>query len=201
MKFILLICLGISLFGMNNDVNVSMHHPMSVKEKKKRFITLLLPAVQKVHAELMQKYKEVAKVKTDEELLARLKPHPVSITLAQAAIESAWGTSRFFKEANNVFGMWSTNKDQTRIAASEKRGGKRTIWLRKFKTIEDSIRAYYKMIAQAKAYERFRQLRLKYDDPYKITPGLNKYSELGDAYVKLVNQVIKHNNFTQYDKK
>jgi len=37
------------------------------------------------------------KFKTDNnrELLIRMKGHPVSIVLAQAAIESAWGESRF----------------------------------------------------------------------------------------------------------
>ncbi len=219
--------MSLSLFGLNENNNIvtvkreavkAPMHQISVKEKKKRFIKLLLPTVRKVHDELMQRYERIAKdihnktntqeiellkqkykAKSDEDLLARLKPHPVSITLAQAAMESSWATSRFFKEANNVFGMWSTNAKESRIAASEKRGGKRTIWLKKFDTIEDSIRAYYEMIAKAKAYNKFRQQRLHYDDPYKITSGLDKYSEMGPDYIKVLNQMIKYNNFTKYD--
>ncbi len=207
----------------NATVTDSMKNPtlqhMSVKEKKKRFLKLLLPAVQKVHDGLMQRYKRVKKnlenntniqeieflkkiyrATSDEDLLARLKPHPISITLAQAAMESSWATSRFFKEANNVFGMWSSHLYEKRIAADGKRGSK-TVWLKKFDTIEDAIRAYYEMIATGKAYNKFRQLRLQYDDPYKITEGLDKYSEMGSDYVKVINQVIKYNNFTKFDKK
>jgi Bax protein len=192
---------------------------MSAKQKKKRFKYLLVPAVKHVHHELMQRYKRIARdiregknreeieklkqeyhATSDEDLLARLKPHPVSITLAQAAMESSWATSRFFKEANNVFGMWSVNSNEPRIAAGEQRGGKHTIWLRKFNTIEDSIRAYYELMAKGKAYDKFRKLRLETDDPYKITAGLDKYSEIGQEYINVLNQVIKHNTFTKYDK-
>jgi len=187
--------------------------------KKRRFIRLVLPSIIKVHEEWQKRYERIAadikngtnkseidtlkaqyKATSDEDLLAKLKPHPVSIVLAQAALESSWATSRFFKEANNVFGMWSTNPNQKRIAAGEKRGGTQTIWLRKFDTIEDSVRAYYEMIATGGAYDDFRQLRLQYDDPYKITQGLDKYSEIGSDYADLLNQVIKHNHFTQYDR-
>ncbi|UCN00285.1 glucosaminidase domain-containing protein [Sulfurimonas sp. SWIR-19] len=194
-------------------------HQLSVKEKKKRFLMLMAPVVRKVHNELMQRYKRIAKdiahkenreeieflkkkykATSDEDLLARLKPHPVSITLAQAAMESSWATSRFFKEANNVFGMWSSHANEKRIAAGKKRGGTQTIWLRKFDTLEDAIRAYFEMIATGKAYNKFRQLRLEYDDPYKITQGLDKYSEMGEDYTKVLNQVIKFNHLTKYDR-
>ena len=41
-----------------------------------------------------------------DELLLRVDLIPVSMALAQAANESAWGTSRFTIEGNNVFGQW-----------------------------------------------------------------------------------------------
>jgi len=223
-NLVLFLCISLSLFGFNEgnttkqEVKKSPPHHISVQEKKKRFIQLLLPTITEVHGELMQRYERIAKdiknktnldevrllkkkykATSDADLLARLKPHPISITLAQAAMESAWGRSRFFKEANNVFGMWSSNAKQKRIAAGEKRGGTRTIWLRKFDTVQDAIRAYYEMMATGKAYSEFRKLRLLYDDPYKITVGLDKYSEMGPQYIKVLNQVIKYNHFTKYD--
>lgn len=113
--------------------------PMSVKEKKERFRTLIAPAVDRVYKELDAQYIDISKnltnpkynkkikslkttykVKTDEELLMALKPHPRSIAVAQAAMESAWATSRFFNEATNIFGIWSFNKNAPRIAAGEK---------------------------------------------------------------------------------
>jgi len=187
-------------------------------KKKKKFINLVLPSVLKIHEELQQRYEKIAKnikngtnkaeidalkarykAKSDKDLLAKLKPHPVSIALAQAAMESSWGKSRFAKEANNYFGMWSSNKNGPRIAAAEQRDNNRTIWLKKFNSLDDAVRGYYDTIARVKAYKKLRRLRIHYNDPYKITPGLDKYSEMGKSYVDKINQVIRYNDFTRYD--
>ena len=225
MRYLIILFMSLTLYCSEEDTNIStvnassgLNH-MSVKEKKKRFIKLLLPSVRHVHDRLMQRYETVSneiqnktntqaiqklkqeyKAQSDEDLLSRLKPHPISITLAQAAMESSWATSRIFLQAKNIFGMWSSHPKQQRIAAKEKRAGKYTVWLRKFDTIDDSVGAYYEMIAKGKVYNKFRQLRLQYSDPYKITPGLDKYSEMGSAYVTAINNVIKYNKFTKYDK-
>jgi Bax protein len=108
---------------------------------------LILPPTQKVYAELMAQYEAVKKsiedddtkdlddlkaeykTASNEELLMALKPHPISIALAQAAMESAWATSRFFREGYNIFGVWSFDENEPRIAAGEKRGDK-TIWVK-----------------------------------------------------------------------
>ncbi len=217
MRFVVLsICLCISIFALE----AKNTHPkqMSVSEKKKRFYTLMIPAVHRAYSELMKEYRtvrndikngsnpqKIAKlkkyynVKTDEELLAALKPHPKSIALAQAAIESGWGTSRFFKEANNIFGMWSVSKNEDRIAAAKQRDGNRTIWLRKFDSIEDSVKEYYKLMAKGKAYKEFRKLRSKTDNVYEIVKKLDKYSETGEEYVEKLSDVIKHNDLTKFD--
>jgi Bax protein len=192
---------------------------MTVQQKKERFKALMVPAVQKVYAELNNRYlkykgmvennrnraeieqlKEKLKAKTDTELLAAVKPHPVSIVLAQAAMESAWATSRFFREAKNTFGIWSFDKNEPRIAAGEKRG-KKTIWLKKYKTIEDSIRDNYRVLARGDAFKRFRSMRLKTSDPFELVKGLDKYSELGSKYGKELASVIRYNKFTQFDLK
>ena len=192
---------------------------MSVTTKKKRYFSLLTPAVQNIHQELMDRYTQIKydmkhkrnratieslklhyKVKTDLELLYALKPHPQSITLAQGAMESAWATSRFFTKANNVFGMWSSNKNEPRIAAGIKRKGNRTIWLRKFNSIEDSIRAYYELMAKGKTFKKFRKARYETDDVYKIIKKLDKYSEIGHTYTKELAQMIRYNKLTKYDK-
>ncbi len=191
---------------------------MSVEEKKDRFYALLVPPVEKVYKELMTQYentaedikngtntkkikelKKIYRVKTDEKLLAALKPHPPSIVLAQAAMESSWATSRFFVEANNVFGMWSVNKSEPRIPALEKRNGTKTIWLKKFASVEDSVRAYYKLMGRGKAFKEFRKLRVTTDDPHQLVKKLDRYSEIGAAYGEELSQVIKFNDLTKYD--
>ena len=216
MKVILFLLIMLSL-----DAKVVNFIPknMSVKEKKDRFFNLLVPVVDKVYKELDLEYKTVLndikksknlfkkdmlkkihKVESDEELLMILKPHPKSIVLAQAAMESAWATSRFFVEANNVFGLWSSNKKESRIAASKKRDGVKTIWLKKFDTIEDSIRAYYKLLSYAGAYKEFRELRIQTDNPYKLVKKLDKYSEIGELYGKALAKIIRYNKLTKYDR-
>ena len=191
----------------------------SVSKKKKKFFSLVVPAIQKVHQEQEAQFKQIQqdlisgenlehikqlkkryRVQSDVDLLLALKPHPQSIVIAQAAIESAWGTSRFFREANNIFGMWSKDPNEPRIAAGVKREGKRTIWLRKFDTLDESIRQYYQTIGRVKDYQAFRELRFKTDDVTQLVKKLDKYSELGDKYTQIIASVIRHNNLTKYDK-
>ncbi|NOQ67512.1 MAG: hypothetical protein GQ556_09920, partial [Desulfobacterales bacterium] len=42
-----------------------------------------------------------------EILLERVDAVPTSIILAQGALESSWGSSRFTREGNSIFGMWT----------------------------------------------------------------------------------------------
>ena len=216
--------MSISLLTTNSFASASKYtttnvpKKMTVAVKKERFYYLLAPAIDKVYNELLVQYNEVNKdlksgsnaakieklkatykVKSDKALLLALKPHPQSIALAQAAMESAWATSRFFVKANNVFGMWSVNKNEPRIAAGEKRGGTRTIWLKKFASIEDSVREYYKMMGRGNAYKDFRRVRYETNDVKKIVKELDNYSEIGEKYTKELSSMIRYNKLTKYD--
>lgn len=190
---------------------------MSVEEKKARFIQLLTPAVDKVYLELEQQYRDVSialesntnrdkirvlkkeyRATTDSDLLAAIRPHPRSIALAQAALESSWATSRFFVEANNVFGVWSFNKDEPRIAASGKRNGK-IIWLKKYKSIYASVKDNYRVLARGQAFDEFRALRAMTQNPYHLVKKLDDYSEKGEAYGRELAAVINYNKFAEYD--
>jgi Bax protein len=187
---------------------------MTVQEKKARFISIILPVAKEVYGELQERYNDVAeklkagekfedlkeeyRASSDEELLMALKPHPVSITLAQAAMESSWATSRFFREANNIFGVWSFDEDDDRIAAGEKRGDK-TIWLKKYASVKAAISDYYRTVARGKAFVAFRRLNLTTKDPHQLVKKLDKYSEKGAEYGKELSGIIKFNKFHKYD--
>ncbi len=190
---------------------------MTVQEKKERFKSLLGPAVDQVYAELHKRYWEIKwalensvdderitalkveyKAETDQELLAALKPHPRSIVLAQAAMESAWGTSRFFIKANNIFGVWSFDKDEPRIAAGEQRGEK-TIWLKKYDSIYASVKDNYRVLGRSHAFQDFRWLRLETDNPYELVKKLDRYSEKGAEYTDQLISMISFNKFAEYD--
>lgn len=140
------------------------------------------------------------KAKNNEALLMALKPHPKSIALAQAAMESAWGESRFFKEANNIFGVWSFNKKEPRIAAGSQRGDK-TIWLKKYDTLKDAIKDYYFLLSRSGAFRDFRVLNYKkeHQNPYLLVKKLHRYSEKKELYGKELSSMISYNKFVKYD--
>lgn len=135
----------------------------------------------------------------DHKLLQRrMRTHPNSIILAQAAVESGWGSSRFFTEANNVFGVWSYRPDESRIRASFSRQGN-PVYLRKYPDISASIYDYFGVVARARAYRQFRQARDTTDDIKNLLPLLRYYSEKREAYVAQLETIIRQNNLTQYD--
>ena len=216
--FLIFITLFNLSFAVTADgLSTSEVEALTVQEKKSRFFNLVVPAITAVHKEQNKEYsrllhiiahnkdkemieslKEKYNASTKKELMYALKPHPISITIAQAAIESAWGTSRFFNIANNIFGVWSLNKSEPRVAASESRGS-HTVWLKKFESFEDSVRDYYRVLGAVRAYSAFRETRFYSDDVAKIASKLDRYSELGDEYTKKLLTIIEQNKLTQYD--
>lgn len=190
---------------------------MSVQEKKQRFQALVYPALDEVYAQLLIQYQQVTLavesqqqtaeiiqlrkkygVTDNQALLVAIKPHPKSIALAQAAMESAWATSRFFTEANNVFGIWSFNESDERIAAGQKRGDK-TIWVKKYPTIKASVQDYYHLLAKRNAFAEFRALKMQTDDPFLLVGKLDKYSERGADYGAELSSMIRYNKFYNFD--
>jgi len=190
---------------------------MTVQEKKARFKTLIIPAVNDVYAELMAQYQEISasidaqknsqqieklkveyKATTNDELLMALKPHPKSIAIAQAAMESAWATSRFFREANNIFGVWSFDEDEPRIAALQKRGDK-TIWVKKYSSVKAAVKDYYRTLGRSSAFKGFRELRMQSNDPFLLVTKLDRYSEKGAEYGHELTSIIKFNKFNKLD--
>jgi Bax protein len=197
----------------------SKHVPqqMSVEEKKLRFRCLVQPELEAVYLELNDQYQRVQNTIIDNEndetikrlkvdynadsnqqLLLALKPHPISIAIAQAAIETAWGTSRFFREANNLYGIRSSTQFQPRIAAGKKVGNK-VLWLKKYDSIKASIADYYLVLSRAQAYKDFRLLKMKTTDPHQLVKKLRDYSERKGAYVKELSSVIRFNQFDALD--
>jgi len=206
-----------------NYTNTISLNKLEVSEKKQKFFHMILPAILISKEKLRIKRKRVLslrsvpeskmskrdkkflnnlykKYKTDDikKLANRLKTHPVSIILAQAAIESGWGESRFFKKANNIFGMWSVNKNEPRIRALKTRKGK-AIYLKKYKTLSDSIDDYFVLIGRG-AYKSFRKKRNITDNPLILVQYLVNYCELKGKYTKKLRRFIVKNKLRKFDK-
>ena len=192
---------------------------MSVQEKKQRFNELLIPSVNNVYANLYKQYNEVKLLVENgqdskkiqslikdynavnaQDLLTRLKPHPKSIAIAQAAIQSGWATSRFTLIANNLFGVWSFNEDEPRVQANEVRDNKdEAIYVKRYASLNESVQDYYKLLATSPLFEEFRQEKMKTNDPYTLIKSLDKYYKEGDDYATGLNELIKYNELEKYD--
>ncbi len=195
--------------------------PLETQERKERFIDLMLPTIL-VAQEIINQHRNSLtnslknskdskradtlllrlmhkfKAKDYEDLISRMQPHPISIILAQAAVESGWGTSRFCRKANNLFGIWSFNKKEKRVAAGTTRD-KKTIYLRKYDSLIESVIDYIYTIGRASAFNEFRETRLISQNPYRLIWCLNNYSEKRFGYIITLRNMIEHNDLTRYD--
>ena len=131
-----------------------------------------------------------------ETLLERVDAVPTSIILAQGAIESSWGSSRFTREGNSIFGMWTWKKKG--IVPLRRDEGK-THKVRIYDSVLDSVRAYHLTLNRLDTYEEFRRYRKFTDDPLIMAEGLIPYSERGEEYVEEIKKVILTNNLQRYD--
>ena len=101
------------------------------------------------------------------------KQIPSELIVAQAIIETGWGTSRFANEANNLFGI---------------REG-----LKEFKTKCDSVADYIRIINEVPAYAEFREMRGDgVTDALLLARTLKKWAA-DPNYTDLIEDVIQHN--------
>ena len=139
-----------------------------------------------------------------QSLLEQIDIIPPSLVLAQAAIESGWGTSRFAKKGNNLFGHWCFSEGCGLVPRARTEGEAHEV--AKFASVNESIRSYLKNLNSFYRYEKFRTLRsqstLKQtgNGVLKLLPGLEAYSEQGNLYIKKVSNMIKQNKLQRFDK-
>ena len=191
------------------------------REARKKFIAVVLPSVLVAKHQIEERRKKLISIrnkkiwnqtdsmyfidmktrykgKSMDDMLARIGTLPNSIVLAQAAMESGWGQSRIFLEGNNLFGMWSYNKFEPRIAAGKTRGQKR-IYLRSYMDISQSITHYFEILSKSWAYKGLRKARLETTDPHKLLPHLSNFSERRSVYTQQLKKVIDQYDLTRYD--
>jgi len=137
-------------------------------------------------------------------LLMRVDIIPISLALAQSAIESGWGTSRYSREGNAVFGQYTF--DESKGLKPKDRNENDEFFIKKFPSLSESVRSYLKNINTHLAYADFREERKKLRmsgenlSGYKLVNFLKDYSERRESYVKDVKEIISSNNFQKYDK-
>jgi len=153
---------------------------------------------------LKRRFKEY---KIDDQDISELKMRmdiiPVSLALAQAANESGWGTSRFALEGNALFGQWTWSKKGISPSKKDKNKNHKVL---QFQVLKASVRAYKNNLNTHNAYKEFRETRATLKEEGKNVTGLDlakyikSYAAIGEKYVVLIEDIIKINSLTDFDK-
>ncbi len=129
---------------------------------------------------------------------------PPSLALAQAANESAWGTSRFSNEGFNFYGQWCFVPGCGMIPANRAQGKSHEVT--SFASPRESVEAYIYNLNRHPAYAELREIRAKLRAEGKpvtgaaLAAGLTRYSERGDEYVSEMRALIASNGLDAHDR-
>ncbi|MBV1901710.1 MAG: glucosaminidase domain-containing protein, partial [Kordiimonadaceae bacterium] len=128
-------------------------------------------------------------------LLFKIDVIPPSLALAQAAIETGWGTSKFAQQGNALFGEWVWDKNAAGIVPSGREEGK-THRIKSFEYLLDSVRSYMVNLNRHHSYTDLRHRRAELRQHSLIVtgaalaPALSSYSQRGTDYVNDVLSII-----------
>ena len=137
-------------------------------------------------------------------LIKRVDVVPTSLVIAQAINESAWGQSRFAKEANNLFGQQCRTEGCGLVPAARPDGA--TYEVKTFPTIAGSIKSYINNLNTNRAYQKLRELRFQereHNTPLNsltLAKGLLSYSEIGHDYVESLQAIIQKYHLREFDR-
>ncbi len=203
-----------------------------IKKKKTAFFAFLLPyikqsnlEIQKKRADLLQiapseldkqqksliamaryyrvDYKNQSLARVHSDLLKKIDVIPPSLALAQAANESAWGTSRFAREASNYFGQWCLSKGCGLVPRQRQVGKVHEV--RKFNSAYESVKSYIHHLNAQPSYTMLREIRYQKGllnqsvSGLDLVVGLEKYSARKQAYITELAKMIRVNKLAQYD--
>ena len=115
---------------------------------------------------------------------------PYEMIIGQAALESGWGTSRFAKEANNLFGIrtWTKSTPHLLPQGIDKWPG----WgVRKFESKCDSVKEYVRLLNEHPAYKEFMELREKTNDSLQLIKTLDAFSTTKEYNKRVARMIFK----------
>jgi len=198
------------------------------KKKRELFIKIILPLILDENNKIIEDRKKLFKIlgknfntvgervwlkrrfkeyKIDDQDLSKLKMRmdiiPVSIALAQAANESGWGTSRFALEGNALFGQWTWSKKGISPKDKDPNQSHKVL---QFQVLKASVKAYKNNLNTHNAYKEFREVRAQLREEKKQIIGLDlieylkAYAAIGDKYVVILEDIIRNNSLTDFDK-
>tara|TARA_B100001175_G_scaffold83214_1_gene69781 strand:- start:429 stop:1502 length:1074 start_codon:yes stop_codon:yes gene_type:complete len=205
-----------------------MENIKSTSKKKDFFIKIVLPLIVKENTRirserkklfailnknsntnieklwLEKKFKQYGVRKNDiSTLKVRMDEIPTSLAIAQAAKETGWGTSRFARKGNALFGQWTWSGEGLKPKEADEGENHKVM---KFYSLELSVRAYLRNLNTHKSYKNLRKARSELrnnDKPLDsliLSKHLDKYAETGSQYIEVLQKIIIQNKLKDFDK-
>ena len=110
------------------------------------------------------------------------------LLLAQAALESGWGTSRFATEGKNLFGMKTFDLREPHMLPSNK---PKNWGVKVYEHECDSVQHYINVLNNGKNFTAYQDLRYNgEDDPFILLESLEVYAD-DEHYFPKVKKVIE----------
>jgi Bax protein len=131
-----------------------------------------------------------------DELFMRVDIVPPALALAQAALETGWGTSSVAQRGHAMFGQMVFRIDANGTEATVKT----------FSNLAAAVEAYAYNLNTHRAYADFRKVRAhmrssgRVIDGYELSLHLIRYSERKLDYVQAVRGLIRVNNLQPFDR-
>lgn len=97
---------------------------------------------------------------------------PLRLAIAQAGLETGWGSHKPAVKRNNFFGLSKNGKHM------------------RFETPEDSIRVYVKSLSGNSAYKELREKLKVTDHPESLAEELDRYAE-DERYIQKLKSALK----------
>ena len=199
----------------------------SIKNRKELFIKITLPLIVQENEKLLSLNKKIKLIKnrfdkisrneakwisnlmskykadTLDALLIKVDQIPVSLALAQAVIESGWGTSRFAFEGNALFGQYVWGTANHGIIPNDRETDAK-YKIKSFDNLSESVASYMKNLNTNFHYNEFRINRfvLRTNNiPLRgiyLAEYLFSYS-VEDDYTDKIKKIIKINNFEDFE--
>jgi len=216
-----------------DSLPADIHTTLDVKTRKAMFINTLLPIILKNNeailterarltalydsdisdqdrtwmTKLAKKYRVSNKSSESISLIDRLLLHvdviPPSLAMSQAVMESGWGTSRFARLGNALFGQWVWGDAEGILPENRDDGA--THRIKAFNTISGSVADYMRNLNSHPAYASLRARRAELRQHglaitgEMLAPGLTEYSARGEEYVTEILSIISYNGLAITD--
>ncbi len=199
----------------------------SIQNRKELFIKITLPLIVQENEKLLSINKKIKSIKSNinkisrkeaiwaqklmkdykvdslDALLINVDEIPVSLALAQAVIESGWGTSRFAYEGNALFGQYVWGNANEGIVPNDRETDAK-YKIKSFNSLSESVASYMKNLNTNFHYNEFRINRFVYRSNMIPLKGTNlvdylfNYS-IEDDYIDKVKKIIEINKFEDFD--